>query len=170
MLCFTTCYRTRARREYKQIMSSTISIPTNTLIFENGDVIERTIDFTCNYNMLVIIDSTECSYCRVSELFPVASYIDSLSRKCNFSFGVLIESPREISNELKRFISYMNPSFPVIFDTELQYRQRNMVPKNPLFHGIFFNDEGTPLFIGIPRPNSKTNDLFINLLKDIELL
>lgn len=110
--------------------------------------------------MVIYIDSTECSSCRIGHL----SEYESLAVECTRNgpyLLVIILSPLEKDYEYTRHLleSYNNP-FPVYLDKNHSFRKENaFIPDDNRFHAFFVDANNRPILVGDPTRSKKVLQL-----------
>lgn len=118
-----------------------------------------------SWRIVVYIDFSECSLCRINHLSDDAGIVE-LSE----SFGVplyiiLSPLPEEQQDVIKAIRD--NPNiFPIWLDNQSSFAQMNeaVIPRDTRFHYFLLDEQGKVRVVGNPSCNEKIKELYINSL------
>jgi len=158
----TGCKKAQLRRQLKELMGTTIVLPEKITCVYNGEANPMPDSLRDKAMLIMYIDSTECSGCRLSKLVEYHSLAEELW-SWDTVFLVLLtpkRSEREYVSDL--ILSYAYP-FPVFLDDEgaflLCNPQFSAKPSN--LHTVLVNQEKRPVLIGDPLGSEAMSELLI---------
>ena len=160
LILLPSCARQELKREMKRFMASEIVLPAEMEKSQGGTFVPVRREELSGPKMIVFIDSTECSSCRLSKLMVYDS-VERLSREGgNFRFVVLISAKKSESAKVRDLLLHSEISFPVYLDTEHDFRRLNpSIPDDVRFHSFFLDGSGHPVFIGNPAGSARMMSL-----------
>ena len=110
--------------------------------------------------MIVFIDSTECSKCRISNFIryePAFALSDSTRA---FKMMLLLSVRKKDLAGILEHVELIDLPFPVFFDTDNAFRRDNpVVPDDTRFHSFLVGKDNVPIFVGDPSVNEKMEGL-----------
>lgn len=160
-LCFlaiilTGCESYKTHRQLRELMDSSIMLPTNALCVYEGEVSSMPDSLRGKTKFIVFVDSTECSRCRISRF---ARYIDlfRLSDETQAFFPVLLVStPVLEQEEIIEHLLQIELPFPVYLDVEHSFAKKNpLMLTNDRFYAVTVDGDGRILLVGDPSGNEK---------------
>ena len=111
----TGCKKAQLRRQLKELMGTTVVLPEKISCVYNGEVYPMPDSLRDKAMLIMYIDSTECTGCRLSKLVEYHSFAEKL-RDWNTEFFVLLTPKRNETEYVTDLIlSYVYP-FPVFLD------------------------------------------------------
>ena len=156
----TGCKKALLRRQLKELMGSTIVLPEKISCVYNGEVYPMPDSLREKAMLIMYIDSTECTGCRLSKLVEYHSFAEAL-RDWNMEFLALV-SPKQSEHEYVSdlILSYVYP-FPVFLDDEGAFFLRNpqFAGKPSNLHAVLVNQEKRPVLIGDPLGSEAMSEL-----------
>ena len=173
ILCFlavasTGCKKAQLRRQLKELMGSTIVLPEKISCVYNGEVYPMP-DYLREKAMLIMyIDSTECTGCRLSKLVEYHSFAEKL-REWNTEFFVLLTPKRNEQEYVTDLIlSYVYP-FAVFMDDEGAFFLRNpqFTGKPSNLHTMLVDQEKRLALLGDPLGSDAMLELFFKRIQTI---
>ena len=163
-VCFSGCRDAQTRRTLRRMMGSTVVLPEKTTCVQNGEVFPMPEELRSRPKLIVFVDSTECSKCRVDNFIRYESLFD-LSRTTG-SFEVLLllsVCNSEYQNILDHLV-LSSPPYPVYMDTENSFRGDNpIIPDNSSMHSFSLDSDNRVILVGDPIYNESIMDLFQKL-------
>lgn len=148
------CEQVRLARDLRRVMKSTIALPDNTAKAFMGDV--SPIDSTLSVcpKMIIYIDSTECSMCRLSRLEIYAPTYELSKATHAFEFVLLVSEQEVQGMNASRVIADMEYEIPVYVDMQNTFLRDNpSLQADSRLHSILVEADGTPVFAGDPGNN-----------------
>lgn len=151
-----SCARIELKREMRRFMASEIVLPERMEKSQGGTFAPVFREELAGPKMVVFIDSTECTSCRLSKLIGYEE-VEKLSESTgNFSLVIVISTKRSEESKVRDFLLCSDIPFPVYLDTEHEFRGLNpSISDDVRFHSFFLDGSGHPLFIGNPAGSSR---------------
>lgn len=169
LLVFTTmicgCQRHRIRQSLKTILRSSISLPDSLscIIFGNLSYVSHLHDKTDK--LIIFIDSTECSKCRIESIVRYDSLFRQSTETNKYKVIFLLSLNKESHDEIIDFLSLLDLPYPVYIDEKNEFMQINpAIPDDPRFQTLFISGDGRALLVGDPVLNPAIMPLFNKLL------
>ena len=155
LVALSSCDRFRLNRDISRIMESTVALPAKVSVSIGGEVYPMEDSLRAVPKMVVYIDSTECSMCRVSK-FYLYEPIYRLSRETGAFELMLLMYPTKIEGiTISRIIADMEMAIPVYVDDNDTFLSDNQfIPKDSRLHSFFVDETGRPVFVGDPALNA----------------
>ena len=166
VLCFlavasTGCKKARLRAQLKELMGSTIVLPEKITCVHNGEVFPMPDSLRDKPKLIVYIDSTECTTCRISHFCEYQSLFDISSRIGSFSVMILMWDTEFESIPLTHYLSDQSLAYPVFVDEDRRFLKDNSkIPNDPRMHSMFVDNSGKVRFVGDPSATPQTLELF----------
>ncbi len=157
----SSCERIRLRRDVNRIMESRIVLPQELSVALDGEVKPMDNSLRTVPKMIVYVDSTECTMCRVSKFKTYYDSIYNESRKDGrFELILLIYSRKVEGIPVSRLVSDFEFGIPVYVDEKNTFLKDNpAVPQDSRLHAFFVDGNGSPVFIGDPGMNKRIRDM-----------
>ena len=147
-ISFTGCKRARLRMQLKDLMSATIVLPERVSMVYNGVISSMPDSLRTVPKLIVYIDSSECTTCRIGMYQGV---IHLSEEKGTFEVILLLSNVNLNGIAVTRYLSDMEISLPVYVDDENAFLDLNpSIPKDRRMHAFLVDDNGTPLCVGDP--------------------
>ena len=164
----TGCKKAKLRSQLKELMAATIVLPDSIACIYKGEVYPMPDSLRDRSKLIVYIDSTECTGCRLSKLVQYSTFAESL-RLLNTDFFVLITPKigrKEYITDL--VLSYEYP-FSVYLDDKGIF-----LDVNPLYAGkpsnlytVLIKRDQSPVLFGDPLSSDAMYRLFLNRIQTI---
>jgi len=153
-------------------MESRIVLPQEVSVAQGGEVHPMPDSVRHKPKMIVYVDSTECTMCRISRF---EQKYDSLYRFSDengrFSLVLLVCSGEIEGMPVSRVIADFEFGIPVYVDERNSFLKDN--PSVPLsdkrLHSLFVDGEGKPVFVGDPSGNDRIRKLLDKYLSSPNL-
>jgi len=163
LICSCSSPGSKVKHVIDYWMSKEIIIPEN-LIYKSIaiDTISSHI-FEHSYKILVYVDSTGCSGCRLG-ISEWKAYIDRCAAK-GYDIGFLFVIQ---SSNYKRFEEKLATSkfvYPVIYDINDSFNHINQFPEDEIFRTFLLDRSNRVICIGSPIRNEKIWKLYDDILK-----
>ena len=165
LLLVTSCGNRRDEigKQLKELYTNTIYIPSSELDTIACDSSYMYLD--PNYQILVYIDSMECTPCYASR-YQEWEYILKECRKYNpsISLTIIIETKNLSENVREKFL-ISSFSKTVLMDKEGAFRKRNpFFPESEIMHVFLLDKGGRVILVGNPLNNKKIEELLYSKL------
>jgi len=122
VLCFTSCNTYRTKYRLNRMMSSSIELPDN--LIKVGPDSSSIYHVSKLPKLIIWIDSTECSSCRLSQLDVYSSLYNCTQKELLCKIVVII-SPKKAEKEYVASLAGMYACLPVYIDTNNKFYRLN---------------------------------------------
>jgi hypothetical protein len=147
----TGCKRAQLRAQLKELMGSTIVLPEKTTCVHNGEIYPMPDSLRNKPKLIVYIDSTECTTCRISHFWEYQEIFDLSAQTKAFEVMLLLCNTDFESIPLTRYLSDRELINPVYVDTDNAFLKDNpAIPPDARMHSLLVDSTGTPMFVGDP--------------------
>lgn len=160
----TSCNRFETRKILRKMMGSTVVLPEKMTCVQDGEVFTMPEKLRSCPKLIVFVDSTECSKCRIDNFVRYGSMFD-LSRDTGaFEIMFLLSTKKSEYRNIVEHLVESNPPYPVFLDSENNFRDDNpIIPDNNAMHTLTIDSNNHVLLIGDPIYNESIMDLFLNM-------
>lgn len=168
VLCFlavasTGCKKAQLRRQLKELMSSTIVLPEKITCVYNGEVFPMPDSLRDKPKLIVYIDSTECTTCRISQIGKYYHIFQLLKEKGLFELMLIFPNIELLGIPAERYVLDSEVRCPVYFDIGNKFPELNpSITFDQRLHTILVDHTGTPMFVGDPISSREMHRLFMN--------
>lgn len=165
LLSTTSCDTLRLRYNLSRIMKGKIVLPDNVRVAFDGEVLSMDDSLRIGPKMIIYIDSTECSMCRLSKLV-MYDPLYKLSKESNAFRLVILIPPQKVQGmDISRIVADMEYGIPVYIDEDNAFLNDNpSIPSDLRLHSFFVDEGGNPIFVGDPVMNPGVYDLLVDYL------
>lgn len=176
VLCFlavasTGCKKAQLRRQLKELMSSTIVLPEKITCVYNGEVFPMPDSLRDKPKLIVYIDSTECTTCRISHFWEYQDMFDLSAQTEAFEVMLLLCNTEFELIPLPRYLSDQNLIYPVYVDTDKVFlKEKPFIPADTRMHSLLVDGTGRPMFVGDPSRSRLMMETFMSALKEKKLI
>jgi len=163
VLLSTGCDSVRLRRDIQRIMESRIVLPQEVSVAFGGEVYPMPDSVKHKPKMIVYVDSTECTMCRISKFEAYYGPLYAQSKETGaFELVLLIRSGEIEGIPIARVISDFEFGIPVYVDERNSFLKDNptIPPSDSRLHSLFVDGEGKPVFVGDPALNGRVREMF----------
>ena len=159
------CKKARIRAQLKELMGSTIVLPERITCVKGGEVYPMPDSLRGKAKLLVYVDSTECSKCRISRFVRYEPFFKEAERSGKFEVMLLLSVKESEYAEIIEHLELLENPFPVYVDEDHAFLSQNPeLPGDSRFHGMFLQADGRPLLFGDPMANEETEKLYFSIL------
>ena len=157
----TGCNRFETRKILRKMIGSTVDLPEKMTCVQDGEVFPLPEELRSRPKLIVFVDSTECSKCRIDNFVRYGSLFD-LSRETGaFEIMFLLSTRRAEYRSIVNHLVESNPPYPVFLDSENKYRDDNpIIPDNSAMHTLTVDSDNRVLLVGDPIYNKSILSLF----------
>ena len=164
-LSLTGCEKARLRSQVKKLMGSTIVLPEKVICVEEGEIYPMPDSLRDRAKLIVYIDSTECTTCRITHLGRYLKLFDLARERGTFDVVLLLANTDLDGVPVVRYLSDLGIECPVYVDEENLFLGQNpSVPDEQRLRSFFVNDTGAPLCIGDPSVSDGLFQVFLKAL------
>ena len=119
--------------------------------------------------LIVFVDSTECSRCRIDKLNRYHDYIALSEEKNTFNVLFLLSINKKSRDEVIEYLLLTEPDYPIYIDENNDFRSLNpSIPDDTRFHTILVNGKGKAILVGDPMANASIRTIFDNVINEVE--
>lgn len=159
------CKKARLRSQLKELMGSTIVLPEKISCVRDGEMYPMPDSVRQKAKLLVYVDSTECSKCRISRFVRYEPFFKESERDGKFEVVLLLSIKASEYAETVEYLELLENPFPVYIDEEHAFLGRNPVlPADSRLHGMFLQADGRPVLFGDPAAGEKIEELYFKVL------
>ena len=165
-LCFLAivmcgCKKAQLRRQMKELMSSTIVLPERIICVYNGEVLTMSDSVRDKPKLIVYIDSTECTTCRISNFWEYQPVFDLSVQTGMFEVVLLMCNTEFNTIPLVEYLSNQNNRMPIYVDEMRSFLLDNpCIPQDRRMHSFLVDAFGHPVFVGDPSVSGKMMSAF----------
>lgn len=167
----TSCKKARLRAQLKELMGSTIVLPEKISCVYNGEVFPMPDSLRSKAKLIVYVDSSDCTGCRLSKLIQYSTFAESL-QAWNIPFFVLMAPQKGKKEEVTELILSYDYPFPVFLDDNRVYLDINLqytdMPSS--LYTVLVDEDCRPVLIGDPLSSDAMYKLFFNRIQTIKNL
>ncbi len=155
---FVSCKHkeTQVQQHLKEFIGNEIIIPDSLLIFNNGDTITAKSILSSRCKLVIFIDSSSCSTCRIKTLLFKGSFIyDFVRENCNI---MVVFDMKDIYYLEVAFQKY-GLKIPFFVDLKSEFKKYNKIPKEEILR-IFLLYDNKVILAGDPMNNRALQRLY----------
>ena len=169
LLISSSCDSHKVRRMLNGIMDATIVLPDNVSCVRNGNLSPSEQLKLYGKCLIVFVDSTECSRCRIDKLNRYHDYIALSEEKNTFNVLFLLSINKKSRDEVIEYLLLTEPDYPIYIDENNDFRSLNpSIPDDTRFHTILVNGKGKAILVGDPMANASIRTIFDNVITEVE--
>ncbi len=160
LIVFSSC-SSDIERSLRTMMKAPVSLPDNIRMIGELDSLRNSsevLDYPC---LLLYMDSTQCSPCRLQHLSSYSILREKYDRK--FSVCVIM-APKEKDRKISiHMASMQHEDIQVYLDEDYSFLKHNpQIPEDSRFHSMMLDKSGYPIIVGDPVINAGINRLYKN--------
>lgn len=164
IVLMSSCHnrKTEVRDHIEELMGKEIKFPSNTEVKYKGRDTIFSDQFKKDYKVLIYIDSTGCTSCKL-RLFEWESIMEEakpVKDKVAFLFFIHTKDFKELDYILQRDRFY----YPVFFDRKNELETLNTFPKAAEFHTLLLDKDNKVVLVGNPAKNKKIWELYKQII------
>lgn len=145
------CQQIKLRNNLSLILESKIELPVSSTEVYNGETHPFPDSLRSSPLLIIYIDSTECSTCRISRLIWYKPVFDLAEEYGNFHVVPLVTPANEKRDFIREYLELMDSPFPIYLDEYGTFRSDNpSIPDDTRFHSFLIDNNGKPLVVGDP--------------------
>jgi len=135
---------------------------------DNGEVYLMPDSLKYKPKMIVYVDSSECTTCRISHLDMYHSLFHLSEQKKSFVLMILFYNSKVFEDvSLETFLSRLQIEIPVYIDVENSFMKDNtIIPSDLRMHSFLINRFGKPIFVGDPVSSDKLKMSFLRAIDE----
>ncbi len=164
----TGCKKARLRVQLKGLMGSTIVLPDKITCVNNGKEYPMPDSLRDMAKLIVYIDSTECTTCRISHLGLYNNTFEVSKEKGAFEVVLLFANVELYGIPLIKYLSDMELHTPIYVDENNMFLGLNpSIPGDRRMHAFLVNDIGKPICVGDPSVSDKILQVFMGAVNKL---
>lgn len=155
-ISFTGCKRARLRMQLKDLMSATIVLPERISMVHNGVISSMPDSLRSVPKLIVYIDSSECTTCRISHIEMYHELFHISEENGSFEMMLLLSNVELSGIPVIRYLSDLEIEHPVYVDVNNEFLRLNpLIPEDRRMHSFLVDENGTPLCVGDPTASKE---------------
>lgn len=163
VLSISGCKKARLRAQLKDLMESTIVLPDNITCVYNGEIMPMPDSLRDKPKLVVYIDSTECTTCRISRIGMYRQYFDLADQSGKLIVLVLLANTRFGEIPLVQYLADLEMHIPIYVDEENVFSISNpIIVGDSRLHAFLLNSENAPIVVGDPARSTHVQKLLLN--------
>lgn len=149
------------RQLLKKMIGSTVVIPEKVTCIQEGNAFPMPEDLRTMPKLIVFVDSTECSKCRIDKLIHYSELFTLSEETDAFKVMILLSTPKQEYSEIYEHLLYSESRYPIYMDDDHAFRRINpSIPDKLTFHTVTVNENNEIILVGDPVYNEIIMDLF----------
>ena len=117
------------------------------------------------YRQVILVDSFECSFCRVQKLQRYRDLFKEAVEESKFDLVVILSPKREDASSLREFLLAHDFTLPVYLDPDHLFLDMNpCIPSDARFHSFLLDSSGHPVYVGDPLKGNRAYKQFEKLI------
>lgn len=168
-LSLTGCEKARLRSQVKKLMGSTIVLPDKVTCIEEGEIYPMPDSLRSKAKLIVYVDTTECTTCRITHLGRYVKLFDLSREKGSFEVMLLLANVNLYGVPVIRYLSDLGMECAIYVDEDNSFLGQNpSIPNDQRLHAFFVDDAGTPLCIGDPSASESLFQVFLRAVEKLQ--
>ena len=166
----TGCKKARLRSQLKELMGSTIVLPERITCIDNGETYPMADSLRDRAKLIVYIDSSECTTCRISHIGQYHELFQLSQEKGSFIVVLLLSNVDLNGIPVIRYLSDLEIEHPVYVDVDNEFLKLNpVVSGDRRMQAFLVNDRGYPICVGNPVNSEKMLQVFLGAVDKLTL-
>ena len=162
------CKKAVIRNQLKGLMSSTIVLPERITCVNNGEEYPMPDSVRSKAKLIVYIDSTECTSCRISHFGLYNKAFEISKEKGSFEVVLLLANVSLYEIPLIKYLSDMEYKTPIYVDVDNKFLELNpSLPEDRRMRALLLDDAGYPMCVGDPAASEKMLQVFIGAVNNL---
>lgn len=167
LLMFCSCSKQQLRSSLKRMLKSEIVLPEKIVCIEDGQCSPMPKHIRESAKLIIFVDSTECSKCRIDKLVRYNEIIELSQNTGTFYVVPLLSVTKEEFESMVLHVQMIEQPFPIYFDETNSFRSSNpSIPDDIRFHCMFVDSIGQIKLVGDPLQNDQLKELLYGLVAD----
>ena len=155
-VAMTGCKKAKLRSQLKELMGSTIVLPERITCIDNGETYPMPDSLRNRAKLIVYIDSSECTTCRISHIEMYHELFHISEEYGSFEVMLLLSNVDLNGIPVIRYLSDMAIEHPVYVDVDNEFLKLNpAIPEDRRMHSFLVDENGTPLCVGDPTASKE---------------
>jgi len=167
LLCIGGCSNKRIREALESFLSQEVSFPSTLICCSGGtDGVNPLRDSIPK--LIIYVDSTQCSSCRVSHLSEYIPLYDDALRSGRYTLAIILSPPVSEYGHIAHLLELYKYPFPVYLDKDHSFRKENgFIPDDIRFHAFLTDRSRRPVLVGDPVRSDRLRNLFEQELQNL---
>lgn len=157
-----SCKKARLRGQLKELIASTIVLPERIRCVYNGDIFPMPDYLRHIPKLIIYVDSTECTTCRISNIGRYHQFFQLSEEKGLFEVMLLFPDIEVSGISVEKYVLDSNVWYPIYFDIDNKFLELNpSVASDNRLHALLVDEAGTPLYVGDPSASRELFQIFL---------
>lgn len=167
VLCMSSCSNYHIRKQLETFLSQEVRFPSTMLRCPGGPT--GTEAWPDSMPQLVIyVDSTQCSTCRVGHLSEYIPLHEESIRTGRYMLTIILSPPIKDYGSIMHLLETYKYPFPVYLDKNHSFRKENgFIPDDSRFHAFLTDRSHRPVLVGDPVRSDRMRKLFDQSLQEL---
>lgn len=150
----------RLQAELNNLFTSRIFLPENTICVCGGEVFPMSDSVRNARKLIIYVDSTECTTCRISRLWRYYPIWSLAERTQSFQLVILFANVSFETIPISRYLADTKWDIPLYVDKDNLFPHLvPALPADPRLHAFLVSPSGEVLVVGDPGVNSRIRKL-----------
>jgi len=159
------CKKSEIRVVLKKMMHSTVVLPDNITCIRDGDSYPLREYMRGKGKLIVFVDSTECSLCRIDKFVRYEDLIEQAEYTGKYEIMFLLSVRHSSYQEIVEHIQLMEFPYAICIDEDNAFRCLNpTIPDDPKYHTMYVDAGGRIRLVGDPVKNEKILNMFLKIV------
>lgn len=163
---FSACDNFVTSKSFARFSRQVIVFPDSLELIFDGMALHRNLNRrSAPYKQVILVDSVECSFCRVQKLQRYKDLVGESIKEGKFDLVVIVCPKREESGLLRQFLLAHEISIPIYLDPDRRFVALNPgIPSNQRFHIFLLDASGHPVYVGDPLKGNRSYEQFEKII------
>lgn len=162
----TGCFRRDIKKMLMTYYSQEVKFPSQLIKVPGTSMNIHSINDSIP-KLVIYIDSTECSSCRIGHLEEYETLATESNITDRFALIIILSPSKKDFEYTKHLLDVYNFPFTVYLDKAHSFRKENtFIPNDKRFHAFFVNAKNQPVLVGDPTHGAKIQHLFKKTLSE----
>ncbi len=165
----TGCKNIKWMWQLRELMNSSVTLPKNVSCIYDGCVSSMPDSLLEKKRVIVFVDSTECSKCRISQFVRYSDLFRLSTETRTFAPILLLSTSKTGQQEIIEHLLQIELPFPVYLDIDHTFAHDNprlMVDRR--FHSVVTDENGSVLMVGDLAQSEGLMDYFSQNILNIK--
>ncbi len=151
----------------RNMMESTVTFPETLCYVENGSLMQSEINGLERPAMIVFVDSTECSKCKIDKIIQYKSLCELAEESRIFDVFFLFATRKRDYLEIVEHLKMIQLPYPIYLDVNNVFMSDNpFIPLDDCFHTFFVDESLLIKLVGDPIRNESIMSIFKNIISN----
>lgn len=164
------CKKSRVRSQVRELMYSTIILPEKISCVYNGEVFPMPDSLRDKPKLIVYIDSTECSKCRITQFIRYDESFELARESGLFEVMLLLSAKRDERGDIKDHLLNIELFCPVYLDENNCFGRLNPpIVNNSVSHSFLVDGKGAIRMVGDPSSSKQMFELLRKRMNNLQV-